>query len=124
MEENVEARTYKGWMAEITAMGANASWILGHWETMSEFLEGDKVSNTYDIELTRSASFYKAILAIQNQRFKMVQQMLCRFLTYSLTCHFNVSMLIALLHSSFLCIRFRKYGRHPRLPCTLKEERI
>jgi len=69
MEENVEARTYKGWMAEITAMGANASWILGHWETMSEFLEGDKVSNTYDIELTRSASFYKAILAIQNQRF-------------------------------------------------------
>ena len=69
MEEVVEARTYKGWIAEITAMGANASWILGHWETMSEFLEGDKVSNTFDIELTRTASFYKAILAIQNQRF-------------------------------------------------------
>jgi ubiquitin carboxyl-terminal hydrolase 8 len=41
--------------------------------TQPEFLEGDKVSNTYDIELTRTASFYKAIFAIQNQILKRQQ---------------------------------------------------
>ena len=57
------------WMSEVQQMGSNAAWLLGHWDTMSAFLEEDIVENAHDVELINNTSFYKAILAIHNQNY-------------------------------------------------------
>lgn len=68
-EEN-QVEEYNVWMSEIQKMGSNASWMLGHWDIMGEFIEVEVPSEaSVDVELQDNMSFYKAILAIHRQDF-------------------------------------------------------
>jgi FKBP12-rapamycin complex-associated protein len=56
--------------AEIQRLGANAAWMLGKWNAMEDFLEGDvKGCDIKDVALDHNLSFYNAILAIHNHDY-------------------------------------------------------
>ncbi len=54
-------------LSEVQRLGANAAWMLGHWSNMDEFLDGE--AQTRDVQLKNNVSFYRAIMAIQDQDY-------------------------------------------------------
>lgn len=65
--EDVSSRSS---IIEIQRLGANASWMLGKWNSMEDFLEGElKGWDMKDVALEHNLSFYSAILAIHHQDY-------------------------------------------------------
>jgi serine/threonine-protein kinase mTOR len=65
--ENEAPSTY---MAEVQKLGANAAWMLGKWDKMEEFLDGEqKAVDPKDVVLEHNISFYQAVLAIHSQDY-------------------------------------------------------
>jgi serine/threonine-protein kinase mTOR len=57
-------------LVEVQRLGANASWMLGKWSAMEDFLDGEIGSaEIKDVVLEQNLSFYSAILAIHNQDY-------------------------------------------------------
>jgi hypothetical protein len=55
---------------ELRELGANAAWMLGKWESMESFLEGDvKSADKKCVLLEENISFYQAVFAIHNKEY-------------------------------------------------------
>jgi len=70
--ENVDKDEFNAWscMTEVQRLGANASWMLGEWKSMDDFLEGSSESSEQrDVVLDQNISFYQAIMAIHNKDY-------------------------------------------------------
>jgi FKBP12-rapamycin complex-associated protein len=62
---------HSSWMAEVQKLGANAAWMLGNWQSLEAFLEGDLSQESHDVELNNNASFYRAVLAIHKENYSL-----------------------------------------------------
>lgn len=70
--EEVELDDSNVWpyLDEVQRLGANASWMLGKWGAMEEFLEDEEQSDeSMDVVLDQNMSFYRAIMAIHNRDY-------------------------------------------------------
>lgn len=57
-------------LGHIQCLGAKAAWMLGKWDVMEEFVEGEaKVGDSTDVMLEQNLSFYHAILAIHQKDY-------------------------------------------------------
>lgn len=61
---------YDSWMSQIQRLGANAAWMLGRWDAMESFLDGDSLTKQHDIQLENDGLFYHAVLSIHKNDFK------------------------------------------------------
>jgi hypothetical protein len=50
--------------------------MLGKWSSLEDFLEGEIITDTHEVELNKNASFYRAILAIQKQNFAQAMSLI------------------------------------------------
>jgi hypothetical protein len=65
------------WLVEIQSLGAKASWMLGQWGIMGQFVEGDHASQpTNDVELSSNLNFYRAVLAIHDKKYDAANQLI------------------------------------------------
>jgi FKBP12-rapamycin complex-associated protein len=56
--------------SELRRLGANASWMLGKWDSMEDYLEGEvKSDDSKTVILEENISFFRAILAIHNHEY-------------------------------------------------------
>lgn len=56
--------------AEVQRLGSYAAWMLGKWESMEEFLEGEvRADDCHDVTLWNNVFFFKAVLAIHQQDY-------------------------------------------------------
>lgn len=70
--EEVEMDEFNAWkyLNEVQRLGANASWMLGKWTAMEEFLEDeDQPDDSMDVVVVQHLSFYRAIFAIHNRDY-------------------------------------------------------
>jgi FKBP12-rapamycin complex-associated protein len=59
----------QSWLTEVQNLGANAAWMLGKWDSMEEFVEAEALPDIRDVELEKNPAFYKAVFAINNQKY-------------------------------------------------------
>jgi len=70
--EDVDVDGYNPWsyLEEVQRLGANASWMLGKWAVMEDFLEDEyDEEEAMDVVLDQNVSFYRAILAIHKRDY-------------------------------------------------------
>lgn len=63
------------WIAQIQHLGANAAWMLGHWEEMEEFVDTEYFTVDNHV-LENNTNFYRTIIAIQRRDYSKALNMI------------------------------------------------